>query len=460
MMVSRVKSIISILIFIFLALYGYAQYGESYGEMSSPYPPSPSISQSSKKIPKSFFPELSKVLTNKITINFENVDVKYIINFLKSQIPISVIVSPQLPSKNLSISAKDSSVYDIILSILKLSDTYIIYDGNTLMFLPYSEYERILKDNFIITRTYDIRFINSKEIKEMVKPYLSQFGDVFIDAENNLMIVRDVSVNFQELENFLREVGMSPKIVMIKVEIIQIDRDNSLDYGFDLTLDNVIKSITSLSFQASPVNVSGTGLFALKFSADVPETGGVVSGIIKTLSTYGDVKLLSSPRVVCRNGQKAKILIGDKVPYVKSIIQEQTQVGTTTSQIDFIEAGIKLEVEPRITVQGEIAVDVKVGISSYRFIDLTSSLKAPQINTTEGEIKAVVKDGVPLVIGGLEKTSDIFKKSGFPFLMDIPIIGDIFFANISKNSIRSTILIILTPEIVDYSLPKEIKISN
>ncbi len=448
------KKLTFCIVFLLLSINLYSQYPENYDA----YPPSPSISKSKpEKLPKAFYPELSQILTNKISINFDNVDAKYIINFLKPQINLPVVISPQLPSKNLSISLKDTTIYNVIQIILKSSEIYAIYDGKTLMFSPYEEYERILKENFILTRTYDLRFVNSKEIKEMIKPFLSSFGEVFIDTENNLMVVKDVSVNFENIENFLRDIGVSPKVVMIKVEIIQIDRDNSLDYGFDLTLDNVIKSITSLSFQSSPVNVSGTGIFAMKFSAE-PTTGGVVSGIIKTLSTYGNVKLLSSPRVVCRNGQKAKILIGDKIPYIKSIIQDQTQVGSTTSQIDFIEAGIKLEVEPRITVQGEIAIDVKVGISSYRFIDLTPSLKAPQINTTEGEIKTVIKDGIPLVIGGLEKTSDILKKSGIPFLMDIPFIGDILFSNISKVTSRSTIIIILTPEIIDYSIPKNINL--
>lgn len=452
------NGIISGILALAISTLAYSQYHESYGEMSSLYPPSPSISQAPpKKIPKSFFPELSKILTNRISVNFENVDVRYILNFLKSQITIPVVLSPQIPPKNLSISVRDAQMYDILQTILKTSEVYIIYDGTSLMLLPYNEYEKILRENFTVTRVYDIRFINSKEIKEMIKPYLSPYGETFLDIENNLLVVKDVVVSFDGIDNFLRSIGISPKVVMIKVEIIQVDRDSSLDYGFDLTLDNVIKSITSLSLQASPVNVAGSGIFALKFSADVPETGGIISGLIKTLSTYGDVKLLSSPRVVCRNGQKAKILIGDKVPYVKSIIHEQAQAGTTTSQIDFIEAGIKLEVEPRITGYGEIAVDVKVGISSYRFIDLTATLKAPQINTTEGEIRAVVKDGIPLVIGGLEKNTDILKKSGLPFLMDIPFVGELLFSNVSKVTKRSTILIILTPEIIDYSLPKDIE---
>lgn len=444
------KKIIFVILLASICYSSFSQYYESYEQ-----PPSPSLQMSSKKIQKYFYPELASILTNKITINFDNVDARYILNFLKSQINIPTIISPNLTSKNISISAKETTIYSIITSILKLTDIYMLYDGNSINFLNYNEYEKVLKENYIDTRVYDIRFINPKEIKEMIKPFLSQFGEIIIDIENNLLIVKDISINFVEIEKFLRDIGISPKLVMIKVEIIQIDRKNTLDYGFDLTLDNVIKSITSISFQGSPVNISGTGIFGVQFSGNV-ESGGIISGIIKTLSTYGDVKLLSSPRVVCRNGQKAKILIGDKIPYIKSIIQDQSQTGATTSQIDFIEAGIKLEVEPRITLQGEIAIDVKVGISSYRFIDLTTTLKAPQINTTEGEIKTIVKDGVPLVIGGLEKTTEVLKKSGIPLLIDIPIIGDIF-SSISKETTRSTILIILTPEIVDYSIPQQIK---
>ncbi|MGC8964670.1 MAG: type II secretion system protein GspD [Brevinematia bacterium] len=451
------KKTLTVIIFMLYAT-AYGQYEE---QQSYSFPPSPSISQTiSGKIPKFFFPELEKILTNKITANFDNVDVKYVVNFIKPQIPLNVIVSPQIPSKNISISVKDANIYDLLVNIIKQSDVYLIFDGKNLMLLPYVEYEKVLKESFISLKVYDIRFINTKDIKEIIKTQLTPLGDVILDSGNNIIIVKDVIMNFERIENFLRNIGVSPKVVMIKVEIIQIDRDNSLDYGFDLTLDNVIKSVTSLSFKSAPVNISSTGLFSISFSSPV-DNGGIISGIIKALSTYGDVKLLSSPRVVCKNGEKAKILIGDKIPYIKSVIESQTAgTGLTTSQIDFIEAGIKLEVEPRITMSGEVSINVKVGISSYRFIDLTSQLKAPQINTTEGEINAVVKDGIPLVIGGLEKVSESLKKSGIPFLMDIPVLGDILFSNISKTTLKSTILIILTPEIVDYSVAKNISIDK
>jgi general secretion pathway protein D len=456
----KVKKIL-ILLFV-ISLYSNLSAQEQ-GEYSPPYistPYSPtSEATTSKKIPRYEFPELKSILTNTINGSFENVDIRYVLNFLKKQIPINLYVSPQLSPKSISVNFKDTSMYDAIISLTTLGDAYIIYTNNTLMFLNYTEYEKMLEENFVLTRTYDIRFLDTKDIKEILKPYITRLGTITLDKDNNTAIIRDVAFNFDKIENVLKEIGISPRVVMIKVDIIQIDRDDSIDYGFDLALDNVIKNISTISLTGAP-SLSATGIFSVKFSGNI-ESGGIVSGIMKALSTYGNVKLLSSPRVVCKNGQKAKILIGDKVPYVKSIIQESTTTsGLTTSQIDFIEAGIKLEVAPRITISGEISIDVKVGISSYRFIDLSPTLKAPQINTTEGEINSVVKNGIPIIIGGLEKINETYKKSGIPFLVNIPIIGDILFGNTSKTYTKSTILLVLTPEIVDYNKPATYSIDN
>jgi type II secretory pathway component GspD/PulD (secretin) len=445
-----------VMLIFFLAIFNVASFSQYQGEPPQ-YPPSPSLTESgsSKKVPRYEFPELKSILTNTITGNFDNVDVRYILNFLKKQLPINLYVSPQISPKTVSINFQNTSMYESITSLATVGDIYIVYTNNTVMLLNYSEYEKVLEENFISTKIYDIRFLDTKDIKEILKPYITPLGSIILDKDNNIVIIRDVTFNFDKIESVLKEIGISPKVVMIKVDIIQVDRDNSIDYGFDLTLDNIIKSVSSISLSGAPT-LSATGLFSIKFSANV-ENGdsGVVSGIIKALSTYGSVKLLSSPRVVCKNGQKANILIGDKVPYIKSIIQEATTTtGLTTSQLDFIDAGIKLEVSPRITISGEISVDVKVGISSYRFIDLSPTLKAPQINTTEGEINSVVKDGVPIIIGGLEKINETYNKSGIPFLVDIPIIGDLLFGNTSKSYTKSTILLVLTPEIVDYNKSK------
>lgn len=455
----KIKKILILLFIIALHSSLSAQEQEEYiPPYTPPYSPTAETT-ASKKIPRYQFPELRFILTNTINGNFENVDFRYILNFLKKQIPINLYVSPQLSPKTISVNFKDTQMYDAIISLATLGDAYIIYTNNTLMLLNYSEYEKMLEENFVSTRIYDIRFLDTKDIKEILKPYITPLGTITLDKENNTAIIRDVIFNFDKIENILKEIGISPKVVMIKVDIIQIDRDDTIDYGFDLALDNVIKNIPTVSLSGAP-SLSATGIFSVKFSGGI-ESGGIVSGIIKALSTYGNVKLLSSPRVVCKNGQKAKILIGDKVPYVKSIIQESTTTsGLTTSQIDFIEAGIKLEVAPRITISGEISIDIKVGISSYRFIDLSPTLKAPQINTTEGEINSVVKNGVPIIIGGLEKINETYKKSGIPFLVNIPIVGDILFGNTSKTYTKSTILLVLTPEIVDYNKPITYSIDN
>ncbi len=405
-----------------------------------------------KKVPRFYFPEI-ETLTNIITASFNNTDVQSILALFRRELAnYTVVISPKVFGRNVSVDFKNTSISKALEIVSRLADIYILVDKNTIFFLSYDEYEKILKDNFMETRFYDLRFVSPKDVKEFIKTTLTPIGDVLVDIKNNAVLIKDVKFNFMSIENLLREIGVSPKVVMIKVEIWQIDRNDTLDYGLDLKIDNIIKSLPSVSLSGPSINTE-SGLFSVKIETGAPD-GGTVSSIIKALSKYGNVKLISTPRVACRNGEKAKILIGDKIPYIKSIIKETSQTGSTTSQLDFVEVGINLEVEPRITISGEIAIDVSVGISSHRFIDLSSDLKAPQINTTEGKITVVSRDGIPIIVGGLEKINEVVRKSGIPLLKDIPVIGDILFSSTSKENTKSTILIVLTPEIIDYNLPQ------
>lgn len=408
-------------------------------------------------------PQLDK-MTNIISASFKGVEISEVIKFLMEKVDESVVTSPSIKGK-ISVDFKKIPLKDAIMSVLKAGRVYLVYDDNSFKVLTLEEYSEYVRKYLREVRVFDVGLVSMNVVRNMLGSILTPgIGEVIVDENNNKVIVSDIKQNFQFIEDAIEKVRKSSGLVMIRAKIIQISKNDGLDYGFDLKLDNIIKSLTfSFSGTSSPnlssgilgiSTLSGGGNFGIEDGSGLREV--YIGGVIKALSSLGTVKIISSPKVLCNNGEEANILIGDKIPYIKAVFQSSTgTIGSATSQVEFIDVGIKLQVKPRITENKEIKLKINLQISSHKFVDL-GFVKSPQITTTESTTEVTCKNGVPIIIGGLENNNTTFQKEGLPFLKDIPILGDILFSHISKAEGKSVIVILLIPELVDFNVPHNV----
>jgi len=151
----------------------------------------------------------------------------------------------------------------------------------------------------------------------------------------------------------------------------------------------------------------------------------------------GKGKIVSSPRVITADQQKALIEQGEEIPY-----QVATSSGATSVQ--FRKANLKLEVTPQITPEGNVILDVDVTKDSRG----TSAGSAGfAINTKHVQTKVLVENGGTVVIGGIFEQNERDDVSKVPFLGDIPYLGNLFKTRTKSNS-RTEMLIFLTPKLV------------
>ncbi len=159
---------------------------------------------------------------------------------------------------------------------------------------------------------------------------------------------------------------------------------------------------------------------------------------ITAAESKGVGKLLSKPRIVTQNNQKATIKQGSKVPI-------QTTINNTVS-LQYIDAVLKLEVTPQITKEGNVFMDVIVentqidnGIARIQGV--------PALDTQSTETKVTVQDGGTVVIGGVIVTQQQVTVTEVPIVGSLPIIGNLFKrTNVSTSS--QELLFFLTPRIM------------
>jgi type IV pilus assembly protein PilQ len=163
-----------------------------------------------------------------------------------------------------------------------------------------------------------------------------------------------------------------------------------------------------------------------------------VDFFISAAEAKGVGKLLSKPRVVTQNNEKATVKQGTKIPI-------QTTINNTIS-VQFIDAVLKLEVTPQITAEGTIFMDVLVentqidtGIPRVQGI--------PALDTQSAETKVLVADGGTVVIGGIIVSQQTVNIQEVPFVGSLPIIGYLF-KRTSVNVQSQELLFFLTPRII------------
>jgi type IV pilus secretin PilQ/predicted competence protein len=324
-----------------------------------------------------------------------------------------------------------------------------------------------------VTVTRVLSYGKAATLKDTLKKFLSARGDILSDDRSNQLIIRDIPSVIPTIDNLIRQLDRKSQQVEIEARVVSASRSFAQDIGTELGFAGSTTSGRSLfsgtpavggsgvttgtSIPASPVSVgtgstTGNGItsgipLVTNFSAGVPTSGFgfshrspnfAVDFFITAAEAKGVGKLLSKPKVITQNNEKATIKQGTKIPI-------QTTINNTIS-VQFIDAVLKLEVTPQITAEGTVFMDVLVentqidpGIPRVQGI--------PALDTESAETKVTVADGGTVVIGGIIITNQRVDVTEVPIVGSIPLIGNLFKrTNVSATS--QELLFFLTPRII------------
>ena len=158
------------------------------------------------------------------------------------------------------------------------------------------------------------------------------------------------------------------------------------------------------------------------------------------LVANGKAKILSRPNVTTIQGREAIINVGSSVPVPKESITNST----TTTSIEYRDAGIILKYTPRVNADGTITATIHTEVSTPQYV---ADLKAYRFNTRSADTTVTVRDGEPMVIGGLIGAEESKAVSKIPFLGDLPILGALF-RNNRKSKSESELMIFITAHVL------------
>ncbi|MFZ5466721.1 MAG: type IV pilus secretin PilQ [Pseudomonadota bacterium] len=300
--------------------------------------------------------------------------------------------------------------------------------------------------------------------------FLSPRGTLTVDERTNTLLVNDTPDSLDKIRDLVKKLDTPIKQVLIESRIVIATDDFSRELGlkwgvtgaFNTSGDPILLSGNATGTGGMATNIgsgSAPGVPSLgdRFNINMPAgsfTGKPVSGSLglavlgsnvlvdlelQALQVEGKGEIVSSPRVITANGQKATIKQGKEIPYL-----EQTSSGATN--IEFKEAVLATEVTPQITPNNDVIMDIKVQKDEP---DFTRSINGvPPIDKREVNTKVQVQNGETVVLGGIYEISSADQINKIPFLGDLPILGHLFKTNGTKSN-KFELIIFVTPRIVE-----------
>ena len=422
---------------------------------------------------------------DRISLNFQNIEVRAVLQLIADFTELNLVASDSVTG---SITLRLQNVpwdqaLDLVLKTRGLDSRQI---GNVLMVAPAQEIAERERQEIeankqlaelapLQSEFIRIRYAKAVDVVTLFEAgseeggsLISERGSVVVDERTNSIVVTDTAAKLAEIRDLIEKVDIPIRQVMIEARIVvansNIDEQLGIRWGGGYLNVNGDKftsiggdtaSVTSLNNQlidggrvnmpSAPFVDLGVAEATSGFAVGFTSTDLFLTAELSALEASGQGEVVSQPKVITGDKQKAVIKSGREIPY-----QEGAASGATTTA--FKEAVLKLDVTPNITPDDRVLLDLVVNQDSVG--DLVPSGNGgliPTIETTELTTQVLVGNGETVVLGGVFKNEELVKVEKVPLLGDIPYLGNLF-KSTANSQIKQETLIFITPRILSEAL--------
>lgn len=382
--------------------------------------------------------QLGLAETRPISLDFRDASLRTVLDVVSRNSGINFILDKDIKSDaRVTVflrSAKVEDAIDLITSTNQLAKKVI--DKQTLLIYPNTP-EKQREHQEQVVRVFYMASAEAKGAAAFLKSML-KIRDPYVDERTNMLALRDSLENVQLAERLLTLYDTSDPEVLLEVEVIEINTTRLTELG--------VKFPDTFSLTVLPP-VDETGLTLANVRGLTRDRIGLsIGGVTVNLKREtGDFNTLANPRIRVKNKEKAKILVGDKLPIVTTT---SSSTGFVSDSVNYIDVGLKLEVEPTVAVNDDVAIKIALEVSSLGSVLKTASgSTAYQIGTRNASTLLRLRDGETQLLAGLISTQDRNDASKIPGLGDLPLAGRLF-SNHSDNSQRVELVLSITPHVV------------
>ncbi len=420
-----------------------------------------------------------KYVGQRISLDFKDADLANVFRILAEVSNLNIITTDDVKGRVSVrlINVPWDQALDIVLKSKALGATH---EGNILRIAPLSslraedkarldskkEVEKLKASLEGVIETIPVNYSKASDLKGKVTDLLSEGGKIQVDDRTNVIIIRDLRKNVEDVKALVAKLDSATPQVLIEARIVEVDTSFTRELG--VQWGGSYKSEGSTKFGATGIQdtsgafIPGQTLTNSKdftastvppnYAVNLPAAvglgsgGGIAFGILSdsvrldlslsALEASGKGKVVSSPRVVTIDNKEAMIEQGTQIPY--------STVSASGTNVQFVDATLSLKVTPHITPEGSVIMKLEAKNDSP---GETGASGQPAINKKKATTEVLVRDGETAVIGGILQVTRKEDQQAVPWLSKIPILG-FFFKHDTTQSSNRELLIFVTPKIL------------
>jgi type IV pilus assembly protein PilQ len=416
---------------------------------------------------------------DRLSLNFQDIEVRAVLQLLADFTGLNMVVSDTV-SGRITLRLKNvpwDQAMDIILKTRGLS---MRRNDNVVLVAPTEEIaareklelesqQQIEELAPLRSELVQVNYAKAADLAALLKSaenkLISERGSVSIDERTNTLLVQDTAAKLSEVRALVTSLDIPVRQVLIESRIVIAINDYARDLGVRLggsgsgridgnygIINGGVGPPGAVNPDNNPLLDNAAGNLLVNLPATAATSG--VNMVIGKLGSYllrleltamqqeGKGEIVSSPRVITSDQNKATIKQGVEVPY-----QEAASSGATT--VSFKESVLQLEVTPHITPDDRVIMDLKVNKDSPDFT--RAVLGVPPIDTRSVETAVLVDNGETVVLGGVFERTKSKRTERVPFFGDLPYLGFMFKQEAIDDQ-NSELLIFVTPKILKDTL--------
>jgi type II secretory pathway component GspD/PulD (secretin) len=378
-----------------------------------------------------------------VDLSFTSANLKNVLNSLAKIYELNIVAGEEVEGV-VTLTLRQVSLQEGLRQILRLNGFGFTVRAGIIEVVKLQEQR--------VAELLHVRFVDLDTALEFVQPLASEDAVLEASETANAILVSDKLDKIQEMRALLAEVDQPPQQVLIESKLMDLTHSDLDAFGYNLSSigatvplrvsDSTISNKLVVSSGAFELNETSTDLSGDEFAFTLTRADDALTATIDALIRDNKAKVIASPTILTLNNVEAKITIGEKYP-----IREQTQTTTGTLETTrFVDVGTTLRVTPRINRDGYIQLHIHPEVSS-----VNDTLDAgPRITTREADTTVLLRDGQPIVMGGLIQEDETFITERVPLLGHVPFLG-LLFQTRSKDYEQKELVIVLTPHIIDVA---------
>jgi general secretion pathway protein D len=391
--------------------------------------------------PLALSPKIAEALRQPMKLEFRDTSLRQVFDAISKATGIDVIFDKDAKlDGRVTLLVRNSSIDDVMRYLLVTNQLERRVLANNLLLIYPNTAAKQREYQELIAKTFYISNADVKVIANMLRTVVKS-KDLHIDEKLNAIVLRDTPDAIRMAERLVANMDLAEAEVMLEVEVLEVGSSD----------------LTSLGLKyPDQLSVSLVGAAGTAGTLTLPEWRGRNAGLVRLSftnpllalnfsNTVGRSNLLANPRIRVKNKSKAKVHIGDKVPVITTTT---TSTGFASESVTYLDVGLKLDVEPVISLEDEVGMTVGLEVSNIvREVRSPSGGLTYQVGIRNAATTLRLRDGETQVLAGLISDEDRKSIAQVPGVGNLPIVGRLF-GNHQDTSSKTEIVLLITPRVL------------